>query len=296
MADDTIESVDAAVYTVPTDAPEGDGTLTWDSTIMTVVQARAGGTCGGSQTDTRVENFTATNQLETLTATIDCNRHCLKIRRQGGYGVDLTGNTVIKVDMTLCDALDEAGAPCAEPSHQTVLSVASYKNGAKWLAPDDVVVSVKRYTVPPTNYTQAMKEKIADIGIPAHVTMTYTIRHVADGDSTYEEKDDAVEEITRSFPDTGKPALTNLIPVRDTVMPLYALYDQQGYILNLDPPGGRPSSACFASYGEANDFLSYLRIKGAKKALASVGGAKLTINGRTPSLDETRGLVVDTGC
>src|ERR1700684_1951087 len=46
MADDTIESVDAAVYTVPTDAPEGDGTLTWDSTIMTVVQARAGGTCG----------------------------------------------------------------------------------------------------------------------------------------------------------------------------------------------------------------------------------------------------------
>jgi L-alanine-DL-glutamate epimerase-like enolase superfamily enzyme len=46
MADDTIESVDAAVYTIPTDAPEGDGTLTWDSTIMTVVQARAGGTCG----------------------------------------------------------------------------------------------------------------------------------------------------------------------------------------------------------------------------------------------------------
>ncbi len=46
MGDFTIESVDAAVYTVPTDAPEGDGTLTWDSTVMTVVQVRAGGVCG----------------------------------------------------------------------------------------------------------------------------------------------------------------------------------------------------------------------------------------------------------
>ena len=43
MADTPIESVEASVYTVPTDAPEGDGTLTWDSTVMTLVQARAGG-------------------------------------------------------------------------------------------------------------------------------------------------------------------------------------------------------------------------------------------------------------
>jgi L-alanine-DL-glutamate epimerase-like enolase superfamily enzyme len=46
MADTPIESVEAAVYTVPTDAPEADGTLTWDSTVMTLVQARAGGQCG----------------------------------------------------------------------------------------------------------------------------------------------------------------------------------------------------------------------------------------------------------
>jgi L-alanine-DL-glutamate epimerase-like enolase superfamily enzyme len=46
MADTPIESVEAAVYTVPTDAPEGDGTLTWDSTVMTLVQVRAGGICG----------------------------------------------------------------------------------------------------------------------------------------------------------------------------------------------------------------------------------------------------------
>ena len=41
MGDTAIESVDATVYTVPTDAPEADGTLTWDATIMTLVQARA---------------------------------------------------------------------------------------------------------------------------------------------------------------------------------------------------------------------------------------------------------------
>jgi L-alanine-DL-glutamate epimerase-like enolase superfamily enzyme len=46
MGDTTIESVEAAVYTVPTDAPEADGTLSWDSTTMVLVQAQAGGTRG----------------------------------------------------------------------------------------------------------------------------------------------------------------------------------------------------------------------------------------------------------
>ena len=34
MNDPAIESVAAEVYTVPTDAPEGDGTLTWDATTL----------------------------------------------------------------------------------------------------------------------------------------------------------------------------------------------------------------------------------------------------------------------
>jgi L-alanine-DL-glutamate epimerase-like enolase superfamily enzyme len=46
MADVEIESVEAAVYTVPTDAPEGDGTLSWDSTTMIGVQVRADGIAG----------------------------------------------------------------------------------------------------------------------------------------------------------------------------------------------------------------------------------------------------------
>ena len=41
-----IERVDASVYTVPTDAPESDGTLQWDKTSLVLVEVRAGGETG----------------------------------------------------------------------------------------------------------------------------------------------------------------------------------------------------------------------------------------------------------
>ena len=45
-ADPVVDSVDTSVYRVPTDAPEGDGTLAWDSTTMVMAQVRSGGTTG----------------------------------------------------------------------------------------------------------------------------------------------------------------------------------------------------------------------------------------------------------
>jgi L-alanine-DL-glutamate epimerase-like enolase superfamily enzyme len=42
----TVEALDAAVYVVPTDAPEADGTLAWDKTTLVLVTARAGGQQG----------------------------------------------------------------------------------------------------------------------------------------------------------------------------------------------------------------------------------------------------------
>jgi len=45
-ADAVVEALDVSVFTVPTDAPEGDGTLTWDSTTLVLVQARSGGVTG----------------------------------------------------------------------------------------------------------------------------------------------------------------------------------------------------------------------------------------------------------
>jgi L-alanine-DL-glutamate epimerase-like enolase superfamily enzyme len=41
-----VESLEAAAYTIPTDGPEGDGTLAWDSTTLVVVWAHAGGRTG----------------------------------------------------------------------------------------------------------------------------------------------------------------------------------------------------------------------------------------------------------
>jgi len=41
-----VEGLDAAVYVVPTDAPEADGTLAWDKTTLVLVTARAGGQRG----------------------------------------------------------------------------------------------------------------------------------------------------------------------------------------------------------------------------------------------------------
>lgn len=41
LSETTIERVDVSAYTIPTDAPEGDGTLRWDSTTLIVCEIRA---------------------------------------------------------------------------------------------------------------------------------------------------------------------------------------------------------------------------------------------------------------
>ncbi len=42
----SVERLEAAAYTIPTDAPESDGTLSWDSTTLVVVRAHAAGKTG----------------------------------------------------------------------------------------------------------------------------------------------------------------------------------------------------------------------------------------------------------
>jgi L-alanine-DL-glutamate epimerase-like enolase superfamily enzyme len=41
-----VQELEVAAYTVPTDAPEADGTLSWDATTIVVVHARGGGETG----------------------------------------------------------------------------------------------------------------------------------------------------------------------------------------------------------------------------------------------------------
>ena len=45
-ADAPIERIEVAAYRIPTDAPESDGTLEWDSTTLVTVQIHAAGRCG----------------------------------------------------------------------------------------------------------------------------------------------------------------------------------------------------------------------------------------------------------
>ncbi|HEY3584827.1 MAG TPA: mandelate racemase, partial [Casimicrobiaceae bacterium] len=41
-----IERIRASAYTIPTDAPESDGTLEWQATTLVLVEATAGGKTG----------------------------------------------------------------------------------------------------------------------------------------------------------------------------------------------------------------------------------------------------------
>ena len=45
-AEAPVTAVKAAAYTVPTEGPEADGTFSWDSTTLVLVQAAAGGKTG----------------------------------------------------------------------------------------------------------------------------------------------------------------------------------------------------------------------------------------------------------
>ncbi|MDP9227413.1 MAG: mandelate racemase [Actinomycetota bacterium] len=45
-ADVAIDRLEVSAFTIPTDAPEADGTLEWDSTTVVVVEVRAGEACG----------------------------------------------------------------------------------------------------------------------------------------------------------------------------------------------------------------------------------------------------------
>lgn len=44
--DETIQSIEASAYTIPTDKPESDGTYQWKKTTLVLVEARAGDECG----------------------------------------------------------------------------------------------------------------------------------------------------------------------------------------------------------------------------------------------------------
>ena len=61
--DPRIDRLDVRVYTVPTDAPEADGTLAWDSTTLVLVEAASGDTTGLGWTYGAAATATAVRDL-----------------------------------------------------------------------------------------------------------------------------------------------------------------------------------------------------------------------------------------
>ena len=64
-----VTALNAAVYVIPTDAPEADGTLAWDKTTMVLVTARAGGERGIGWSYTSAAAATVVDELLAGTVT-----------------------------------------------------------------------------------------------------------------------------------------------------------------------------------------------------------------------------------
>ncbi len=203
------------------------------------VPAAVGATLGASQSDTRAETLAVTQQAETLSADVEDGGRVLDIHRQGGLGVDLTGNTVVKVDI----AYD------GNPSRTVVSAIGAYHDKAgAILAPGHLALTQSLVLAPPPK---------ADV--KAKVDLTYTVRHILAGDGTYEEKDDRVQEITRTSAVAND---TPLVPARDfspTFFGLHAEGSAHGAV-GILRPGGALTGLCFGTYDEAGEFLAWLRI------------------------------------
>lgn len=207
---------------------------------LTGIPLTASGTFGGSQTDTRTENFSATAQIENLSAAISPDG-TLIIHRQGGLGLDLTGNIIIKADL----------AYAAGPDYGYGFSVKAYIDGGKVIAPGKLETKITpTMSTPPEQPLQAT------------VDMNYTVRHVTNGGNTYEEIDDTVVEVTQK----AAAVTVNLISGHDASPHAFGLYvvdrknplDTQG--LNVQARALlQPVTVCFASYNAAVDFLAYLK-------------------------------------
>ena len=77
MTDPPISSVHARSVTIPTDQPEADGTLAWDSTTMVTVEVHAGGEVGTGWTWAPAA---AVRVVDDLLAPVVCGRSPLAPR------------------------------------------------------------------------------------------------------------------------------------------------------------------------------------------------------------------------
>jgi hypothetical protein len=223
-----------------------------------------------TQSESRVENYTATQQAESLTISLrnndtylwDANnRNTLRIHRQGGIGVDLTGNIIVKVDIVLPEDPGNSPDPIRISRRRLFSVKGDYvdKKG-QWAKPDSLTLDPQLVLV-----AKHVNPKTKPTPITATVTLIYTLRHILSGDDTLEEKDDHVAEKTLRV-DTTKVVL---VPGGEASPRAYSIVANHGNGATLlvqrpDAPGSE--YLCFGSYDAANDLVTYLRKAGAAHA------------------------------
>lgn len=132
---DAIHEIEAHAYTIPTDAPESDGTLAWDSTTLVVVDVRAGAASGLGYGYTHAAAATLIAQQlapvlrgrdpADVTAAWQAMRRC--VRNLGRPG--LAASAIAAVDVALWDlkarALGISLVEMLDAAHERVMAYGS---------------------------------------------------------------------------------------------------------------------------------------------------------------------------
>lgn len=240
-------------------------------------------TIGGniSQQATRSDMLQISQRIEDVTPLIEDGK--IRILRHGGFGLELTGNTLLTVTLVPTSF-----------AYPELFSIKDFKdNKETWLKPNKLVLNAQTTKVP----------RGID-NIKAKVTLKYTLRHVISGDETYQESDDTVKEITR----VTKPKDVTLVPANQVERPTFGLFATSGefkemplYIKRQERQ--ESTSFCFSDYESAQALLDYLNRPHAEK-LEEIGSANIgfstPVNGSAVfsplKLEDIKNLEVRPGC
>lgn len=252
-----------ALQLTGTNSATGGASLGTPATAPTV--ASLTGSATASQA--RQESLTATEQVESLTVflnNIDSYRldpgrkNELHIHRQGGIGVDLTGNIILKVDIAIPDHWNHVYMPASQPliaSRRTIFSVKGnyFDDKGKRAAPESLKLLAQ------TNRIAEYKDDSqAPPAVTGTATLVYTLRHIVSGDDTLEEKDDTIYERTVQANDVQ----IVLVPGAEVVPRAYSVVEANSTnvpLMAMSAGSGRPTKMCFATQDEASTFIAYLQ-------------------------------------
>jgi len=210
-----------------------------------------------SAQNSQVETLAIAPRYEKLTPFVDID-DVIMIKREGGFGLNLTGVTLLPLVLT--PKLQNLAA-------FDLFSIKKYKDDkGKWLKPEKLEISAQRILAP---------RGLGDIN--AKVTLKYKLRHIVSGDETYQERDDRVDYRT-----VTKTKEITLFPKSKTAVTTFGLFGgPEGTAVFVNRPGYDGVALCFDSYENAERLLEYLRV-GAGTQPGRLGSATIGFTGAGP--------------